>query len=156
MNVLIMKAGEVKGEFERFVAEGGAAVSEFKPIDAVRLMLDFYEQERVEGCHLHTNGDRLLFQWGTHDRDQSGHHFEFTLIRQLVDSEAGESEHASHLALTCYFPPTAELTALKAGSQGCASPDQLAGFEFFIGKNPAYKAVGKLRPEKVVLTCEAA
>jgi hypothetical protein len=138
------------------VAEGGATVSEFKPIDAVRLMLDFYEQERVEGCHLHTHGDRLLFQWGTRDCGPAGRHFEFTLIRQLVDREAGDGEHSTQLALTCYFPPTAELAALKAGSQGCDSPDQLAGFEFFIGKTPACKAVGKLRPERVALTSETA
>jgi len=127
-----MKPTEAKEEFERFVAEAGATVSEFKPIDAIRLMLDFYQQERAEGCDLPADGDMLLFQWGTNDVD--------------------EEENTTQLSLTCYFPPTPELEALKSGSKWCASPDELAGFEYFIGRTPAYKAVGKSRPENVALT----
>jgi hypothetical protein len=153
VDLLMMKPGEAKAEFERFVAESGAVVSEFKPIDAIRLMLDFYLQERAEGCDVKADEDMLLFQWGTHEWGKQGRFFEFSLARQLTDNEAEEGEQTTLLSLTCYFPPTAELEALKTGSKWCASPDELAGFEYYIGNTPAYKAVGKLRPENVALTC---
>jgi hypothetical protein len=147
-----MKPTEAKEEFERFVAETGASVSEFKPIDAIRLMLDFYQQERAEGCDLPADGDMLLFQWGTNDVGHQGRFFEFSLARQFIDNDADEEENTTQLSLTCYFTPTPELEALKSGSKWCASPDELAGFEYFIGRTPAYKAVGKSRPENVALT----
>jgi hypothetical protein len=147
-----MKPKEAKEEFERFVAEAGSTVSEFKPIDAIRLMLDFYLQERAEGCDLKADEDMLLLQWGTYEWGKQGRFFEFSLARQFVDSEDEDDEGTTQLSLTCYFPPTPELEALKTGSKWCASPDELAGFEYFIGKTPAFKALGKSRPENVALT----
>ena len=147
-----MKPNEAKEEFEKFVAEAGAVVSEFKPIDGVRLMLDFYQQERVEGCDLQADGDMLLYQWGVHEWSQQGPLFEFNLTRQLVDNEGENGENQTQLSLTCYFTPTPALTAIKPGSKWCATPDELAGFEYFIVKSTAFLAVGKLRPENVALT----
>ncbi len=147
-----MKTKEAKEEFERFVDEAGAVVSEFKPIDAVRLMLDFYQQERAEGCDLQADGDMLLFQWGVHEWGQQGRYFEFNLTRQLIDGEGQDGENMTQLSLTCYFPPAPELEALKPGSKWCASPDELAGFEYFVVKSPAFLAVGKTQPENVALT----
>ena len=142
-----MKPSEAKEEFENFVSDASAVVSEFKPIDAVRLMLDFYQQERAEGCDLQSDGDMLLFQWGL-----TGDYFDFSLTRQFVDSESEDVDHPTQLSLTCHFAPSPALKAIKPGSKWCASPDELAGFEYFIGKSPAFLAVGKLRPENVALT----
>jgi len=147
-----MKPNEAKEEFEKFVAEAGAVVSEFKPIDAVRLMLDFYQLERAEGCDLQADGDMLRFQWGVHQWGQQGRFFEFNLTRQFIDADAQEDENIRQLSLTCYFLPTPVLEALKPGSKWCASPDELAGFEYFVVKSPAFLAVGKLPPENVALT----
>jgi hypothetical protein len=147
-----MKPKEAKEEFERFVAEAGAVVSEFKPIDAVRLMLDFYQQERAEGCDLQADGDMLLFQWGVHEWGKQGRWFEFNLTRQLMDDEEQEEENTAQLSLTCYFPPTPALNSIKPGSKWCGMPDELAGFEYFVVKSPAFLAVGKLDPENVALT----
>src|ERR1700689_2569374 len=107
-----MKPLEARDEFERFVTEAGTAVSVFKPIDAVRLMLDFYREERAEGCEVDADGDMLLFQWGTHEWGQHGRFFEFNLTRQFVDEEVEDGENTSQLSLTCYFHPTPELEAL--------------------------------------------
>jgi len=147
-----MNPKEAKAEFETFVAEAGAVVSEFKPIDAVRLMLDFYEQERAEGCEVQADGDMLLFQWGVHEWGQQGEFFEFNLTRQFVDHEGQDGENQTQLSLTCCYPPSPALAAIKPGSKWCASPDELAGFEYFIVKSPAFLAVGKLPPENVALT----
>ncbi len=148
-----MKPTEAKEDFEHFVEESGATVSEFKPIDAIRLMLDFYQQERAEGCDLQADEDMLLFQWGAFEWGKQGRFFEFNLVRQFIDNDAEDGENTTQLSLTCYFTPTAELEALKTGSKWCSSPDELAGFEYFISKTPAYKAVGRLRPENIALTC---
>ena len=147
-----MKPKEAKEEFERFVTEAGAVVSEFKPIDAVRLMLDFYQQERAEGCDVQGDGDMLLFQWGVQEWGRQGRFFEFNLTRQLLDSEGEDGENQTQLSLTCHFAPTPALEALKPGSKWCASPDELAGFEYFVVKSAAFQAVGKLPPENVALT----
>lgn len=146
---------EAKDEFEHFVAEAGTEVSVFKPIDAIRLMLDFYREVRAEGCEQDADGDMLLYQWGTHELGRQGRFFEFNITRQFVNEEAEDGENTTQLSLTCYFQPTPELEALKTGSKWCATPDELAGFEYYIGKTPAYKAVGKLAPENVALTYAA-
>jgi hypothetical protein len=152
MKLLIMKPAEAKEEFEQFVEEAGTAVAVFKPIDAVRLMLDFYREARAEDCELEADGDMLLFQWGTFEWGKQGRFFEFNLSRQFTDESGEDGENVTQLSLTCYFSPTPELEALKTGSKWCATPDELAGFEYYIGKTPAYKAVGKLPPENVALT----
>ncbi len=152
MKLLIMKPREAKEEFERFVEEAGTAVAVFKPVDAVRLMLDYYREVRAEDCEVDADGDMLLFQWGTHEWGKQGRYFEFNLTRQFNDESEEDGEGLTQLSLTCYFPPTPELEALKTGAKWCASPDELAGFEYYIGKIPAYKAVAKLMPEHVALT----
>jgi len=152
MNCLIMKPADAREEFEQFVTEAGLRVSDLKPLDAIRLMLDFYREVRVGGCHLQSDGDMLLFQWGIFESDRQGRFFEFILARQFTDEEAEAGESTTQLSLTCYFPPTPELQALKTGSKWCSCPDELAGFEYFIGKTPAFQAVGKVAPEQISLT----
>jgi hypothetical protein len=151
-----MKPADAKEVFEHYVAEAGMTVSEFKPIDAIRLMLDFYREQRAEGCDLQADGDMLLFQWGIHEWGHQGRWFEFNLTRQLLDEELDAGDHQTQLSLTCHFVPTPALEAIKPGSKWCAIPDELAAFEYFIGKSPAFQAVGKLRPDNVSLTCGAA
>jgi len=146
-----MKSREAKVEFEKFVAETGAVVAEFKPIDAVRLMLDFYLQERVEGLGLATSDDRLQFRWGVHEYGNTDRIFEFILTRQVLADDGPENDNYIHLSLTCGFTPTLVLEAIRPGSKCCASPDELADFEYFVVKSPAFLAVGKLRPVKVAL-----
>lgn len=146
-----MKPREAKDEFENFVAEAGTAVSAFKALDAIRLMLDFYREVRTEDCELEADGDMLLFQWGIAPQGRVGRSFEFTLTRQFTDELAEDGGEATRLSLTCHFTVTPELEALKTGSKWCATPDELAGFEHFISKTPAFKAVAKLPPENVAL-----
>ena len=152
MNLLSMKPREAKDEFENFVAGAGTAVSAFKAIDAIRLMLDFYREVRAEDCELEADGDMLLFQWGISEQGREGRYFDFTLTRQFTDELVEDGGEVTHLSLTCHFAVTPELEALKTGSKWCANPDELAGFEHFIGKTAAFKAVAKLPPENVSLT----
>ncbi len=141
-----MKSTESREEFEKFVTEAGAVVAEFKPIDAVRLFLDFYQQERAEDCLLESEGDMLLCQWSI-----QGQFFVFNLTRQFVPALA-PVQHKSQLSLTCSVSPTPALEALKPGAKWCGSPDDLPAFEYFIGKCPAFLAIGKLKPDNVTLT----
>lgn len=145
-----MNPMQARQEFEKFVTEAGAFVSDFKPIDAVRLMLDFYQQERAAGCSLKSDGDMLLFQWG-----MAGRFFKFNLTRQFVDAETEDSDHQIQLSLSCHFTPTPDLKTIKPVSKWCARPEELGSFEYFISKCPAFQVIGKLRPENVALTCEA-
>jgi hypothetical protein len=46
-------------------------------------MLQFYQNERVDGTRLDEGGDMLLFQWGKHDWGD-GEHFEINITRQLI------------------------------------------------------------------------
>ena len=156
MTWVLMKPLEAREEFEQLVADAGLPVSELKPIDAIRLMLDFYREARADGCDLQADGDTLMFQWGIFEAGKAGRYFDFNLTRQFVDDEAGQDEQTTQLSLTCHFTPTAELEALKTGSKWCASPDELAGFEYFIGRTAAFRVVGKLTPVQVSLTYGAA
>ena len=141
-----MKPTESREEFEKFVTEAGAVVAEFKSIDAVRLFLDFYQQERAENCPLESDGDMLLCQWAI-----QGQFFVFHLTRQFVATLAN-GQHKSQLSLTCSISPTPALAAIKPGSKWCGSTDELPAFEYFIGKSAAFLAIGKLKPDNVALT----
>ncbi len=93
-------------------------------------MLEFYEQDAVDGCRNDGQGDMLLYQWGTYDWGD-GESFELDITRQLIFGE-GEDEDIFQLSLTFKFVATTELRQIASGNRWCSSREDLEGFRKFI------------------------
>jgi hypothetical protein len=105
----------------------------------LQVMLDFYAEERAEGCcSVDEDGDMLLYQWGTYDWGH-GEHFELNLTRQFI--LPGEHE-PYQLSMTLMFEPTDESRQLDAGNRWCPSPDHLAEFRSFICQSAPHALLG--------------
>jgi hypothetical protein len=143
-----MKAVEAKTRFLRRLQIAGQHVEALTPIVGVEAMLQFYAEDRADGCCLDEDGDMLLFSWGIYDWG-NGLAFEVSIIRQLIVQD-DENEEPQQLQLVFRFPPEAGSSAGEA-SQWCYSPDQLPEFRRFIMETTAFKAVGEMSPESVVM-----
>jgi len=97
-------------------------------------MLDFYAQERADGCDAACDQDMLLFQWGTYDWGH-GAHFELDVTRQVIlPDEIDDAIWQLHL--TYRFDVSPLLTGLGSGNKWCASPSELAAFGRYIASLP--------------------
>jgi hypothetical protein len=117
-------------------------------------MLDWYRDERADGCDLDQEGDMLLYQWGCYDWGD-GESFELNITRQLIDG-AGEDEDIRQLLLTFKYKPTDFLRRVKEGNRWCHSPKGLEDFKSFIGSSEALRAVGEAKPVQVSLNLDIA
>lgn len=139
-----MQPSESKPQFEQFVAAAGSSAAALAPSEAVRLMLAFYRQVRAEGCSFDTNGDMVLFQWGTFDFGE-GETYHYDLTRQFIVYGPGEDEHEmSQLSLTVHFAVTDQLRALQKGNGWCSWPAEADEFERFIASQEVTAAVASL------------
>jgi hypothetical protein len=102
-------------------------------------MFSFYRDVRADGCRLESDGDMLLFQWGTYDWGK-GEQFELDITRQLIPGP-GEDEDIWQLHLTFRFASEEILRAQGAGDRWCHSPAELEGFAALVRATPAYAAV---------------
>jgi hypothetical protein len=135
-----MKIENAAAELEKHLAQRGEVESALTPSTAIASMTAFYRDVRAEECDLETDGDMLLFQWGTYD---SGHgpRFELDITRQFI--VGGEDDDAiKQLHVTFRFKPDEFLLSLAAGDRWCRTPQELADFTSFIEGHPAYHAVG--------------
>jgi hypothetical protein len=114
---------------------------------SLQVMLDFYGEERADGCPIEEDGDMLLFQWGTYDWGK-GEGFELDLTRQFIIS--GEDE-PYQLHMTLRFDPTDECRHLGAGNKWCPSPAHLSAFRDFIRESAPYVLLGGRVPPKVAI-----
>ena len=114
-------------------------------------MLSFYRSSRVRGCDLESDGDMLLFQWGTHDWGH-GEHFEIDITRQLAWDDRGWLQRALRreadpeiwqLSLTYGFEPADGLSAFGSGNRWCHSPAELTDFEDFIRDAAPFKSTAE-------------
>lgn len=149
-----MRARKAKYEFKRFLKRQGNKVQALSPADGVDTMLEFYRDVRADDCDLASDGDMMLFQWGTYDWGQ-GEHFSFDITRQLI-SGPGEDEDIWQLSLTFVFMPDTTLRALGSGNRWCESPQQLEEFGAFVRATEVYAAVVGREAAKVVLDYECA
>ena len=128
-----------KATFEGHLRGLDLTIASVRPAEGLDAMFGFYRDVRADGCRLESDGDMLLFQWGTYDWG-NGEHFELDITRQLV-SGSGEDEDVWQLHLTFRFAPEATLRAQGAGNRWCHSPSELEDFAALVRASPAYGAV---------------
>ena len=135
-----MKPNFAKRALLTRIEQAGRSLGTLTPSDGVDLMTDFYLEERAEACDVDSDGDMLLYQWGTYDWGE-GESFEFDITRQLIAGD-GDDEDIFQLSLTFQFRPTAALRQLGSGDRWCQSPGELEGFRAFIHSSAPFLAVG--------------
>ncbi|MBX3425570.1 MAG: hypothetical protein KF688_07825 [Pirellulales bacterium] len=150
-----MNVQQAKLSFEQLLASGGHSVESLGVERGVRLMLDFYRNQRCEGCSIDNDGDMLLYQWGVTGSEGL---FEIDLTRQFIVGEDSDDENIWQLSLTCQFSPTSELQAISSGNKWCSKPKPQAVdyFEKFIRDSATYRSVVDLQPTAVLLNFDNA
>jgi hypothetical protein len=143
-----MKSPDALQELERMLKSRGASVDKLSVRDGVDAMLEFYRTTRVDDCAIDSDGDMLLFQWGTYDRGQ-GARFELDITRQFIP-EGADDDDIWQLSLTFVFPPN----EIASGNRWCTTPDELDELATFVRSNAAYLAATQLTPKGVELDFE--
>jgi hypothetical protein len=137
--------------FETFLEMRSQSLESLGVRDGLDAMLDFYAKTRAAGCSLETDGDMLLFQWGTYDWGE-GRRFQLGLTRQLIIAgETEDDDNIWQLSLTFAFEPTPQLDSLGNGDRWCGSPDGLFRFDEAIRQSPALFAACRLPAPRVEL-----
>jgi hypothetical protein len=128
-----MKPRAAKKQFLQILKDAGLKTASLEPARGIELMMDFYRNERAEGCEIEEDGDMLLFQWGEYDESV----FDIDITRQFIDEKA-EDENIRQLSLTFQFKLTEPLQKLAEGNRWCHSPKELAEFRTFILASQAF------------------
>jgi hypothetical protein len=149
-----MKPASAKQHFLQMIEAKSRQLSSLSPEEGMIVMLDFYRDERADGCKIDEDGDMLLYQWGCYDWGQ-GEFFELNITRQFIDG-ACEDEDIRQLSLTCKFRPSESLRQLADGNRWCNSPEEIASFRSFVESSPAFLAVAKTKPAEVTLELQVA
>jgi len=144
-----MKPHMAKTRFVERLEAAELSLATLTPVAGIEAMLDYYAEERVDGCILKRDGDMLLFQWGVYDWG-IGAAFEVDITRQLIDRSDKETE-PQQLSLTFRFDPAAYPEGLKAGNRWCQSTRKLGDFRGAISRSEAIHAVGEQLPVSVEL-----
>lgn len=118
-------------------------------------MLDFYAQERTDGCDPSRAQDTLLIQWGTFDWGD-GEHFEVDMTRQVVLPGVVDDDAIWQLHLTYRFTASPGLSGLGSGERWCASPSELPVLERFMAISPVTTALAGRLDATVELLFECA
>ena len=139
-------------KFQSQIQAAGKSLPTLLPEEGFHLLLSFYQTQRAEGCDLQSDGDMLLYQWGTYSFSGTPETFQLNLTRQFMLQDEGEP---LQLSLTFHFPPTPVFKALGSGNQWCSTPDNLPEFRNFIQGSPAYQAVAKSPAQTVELDFQA-
>jgi hypothetical protein len=149
-----MKAKKALEEFEQHLRRSGQEGAPSTLAGGIERMSAFYRDVRADEIDVESDGDMLLFQWGTYDWGQ-GLMFEVDITRQLILG-VGEDDDIWHLHLTYRFPPSEELLAMGKGNRWCGRPDEVEVFVRFMMAHPATAAVGGRRDGQAGLRYECA
>lgn len=149
-----MKLKEALETFQEYLRRGGDQELPRTPRAGIERMTAFYRDVRADDVDLESDGDMLLFQWGTHDWG-SGEMFEVDITRQLIAGR-GEDEDIWQLHLTYRFPPSADLRAIGTGNSWCPRPDDTPSLQRFIDSHPPMTAVGSREDGQPSLDYECA
>jgi hypothetical protein len=149
-----LKPTASKKRFLQVLGAKSHKLASLSPVDGIAVMLDWYREERADGCDLRQGGDMLLYQWGCYDWGE-GEFFELNITRQFIDG-AGEDEDIRQLLLTFKYKPTAPLRRVKDGNRWCKSPNDLKKFRSFIDSSEALRAVAETDPAQVTLNLDIA
>jgi hypothetical protein len=120
-----VKPDESLDAFQRRVG-GADSVSRLSVAEGLSAMFRFFAEVPAEQC-ADTDGDTLLFQWGTYDWGR-GEQFEINITRQFRRG-AGEEDEIAQLGLTFTLSPDADLRSLGQDAKWCKSRAALAEFE---------------------------
>ena len=120
-----------------FFIQQGIDINVLRLPTTVAAFLDFYRDERAEGCALDDDADMLLFEWGTFDWGD-GEHFELNLARQFIIG--GDDEDIWQLKLTYAYEPTDAFRALGSESRWCETPEEIDAFRQDVERSAAYAA----------------
>ena len=143
-----MKSDEALHAFERMLESRGASIDKLSVRDGMEAMFEFYRIIRADDCAIDSDGDMLLFQWGTYDAGR-GRRFELDITRQFIPEGAADDD-IWHLSLTYVFPPN----EIASGDRWCTAPDELDEFANFVRSSAAYLAASQLTPDRVELDFE--
>lgn len=145
-----MMSADALSEFTRQLTARGATAEVVSVRDGIDAMLDFYRSTRADDCSFESDGDALLFQWGTYDWGQ-GSQFELDITRQFIRG-SGEDDDIWQLSLTFFFPAN----AIKNGDRWCNGVAALDDFASFVRSHAAYALAVSAVPLRVELDFECA
>jgi hypothetical protein len=146
-------------EFKDYLRKSEKGTNEINAEDAIRIMCSFYEDIRCNEVSFETDGDMLLFQWGTYDWG-NGEHFEIGFVRQFSIPEPKDEdvefdgEGIWQLNMVLHYPPEESLKGIKPGQIWCHSPDEIEPFVGSILQHSATLAVKSTKPETVEMGFE--
>lgn len=126
-------------------------VSDLTVPQGMRLMLDFYQDVRVNNCKVEEDGDMLLFEWGIFSFGQAPT-FQCSITRQLMEPISEDYDALYQLSLRFHFFLSAHLEALECGNRWCQSPHELPDFEAFVLGSNALYIIQTMKPSMVGLT----
>jgi len=150
-----MKCEDASMEFEKRLRSRGLELSRLAPDVGFSEALAFYRDVRpVNSLPMESDGDMLLYQWGTYDWGK-GKYFNLNLTRQFIlDGYEEDDDAMFQLGLTFLYEPSHVLDALKSGNRWCHSPEELPEFQQFVLGSEAYRVAVGLTPVKVELRYE--
>jgi hypothetical protein len=128
------------------------SVDDLDATSAVEVMLAFYTSDRAHDTDAESDGDMLLFQWGTHDWG-SGPAFRYDITRQLITAPGGD-EAIWQLSLTLDYLTDGHNAQLASGHRWHAAPEHLAEFAGYIAGHPATIYAAARQPLTVRLSWE--
>ncbi|MGZ5582604.1 MAG: hypothetical protein ACXWF2_05800 [Usitatibacter sp.] len=128
--------------------------SRLSPAEGIDEMLQFFREERADGCLVEKDQDMLLYQWGTYDWGE-GEWFELNITRQLIVG-AGEDDDIWQLSLTFRFTPKPSLRDLPRGNRWCSNLSGVGEFDTFIKQSRPFQVVAHVAPASVKLRYECA
>ena len=134
----------------RFAKARGVDLEALDADSLVSLMTAWFVQERPSDA-LETEGDGLLFEWGTFDFGQRS--FSYGITRQITTVEDDESE-TWQLQVTLHYPPDVESVPQGNGSYWCFDPDELPSFEQAVATSAATPFATSRRPDRVEVTLD--
>ncbi|XQF93317.1 hypothetical protein ACOBV9_04715 [Pseudoalteromonas espejiana] len=106
----------------------------------IKLVIDLYENQRIENTNLENDGDMLLFQCG--EDCLSKDYFIVDITRQVIpdlDDIDEATDAMQQLSTTFKFLPSEIAFALSATSQWCCALNEVNSFRVFVENSDVYK-----------------
>jgi hypothetical protein len=129
----IVLTADAESEFRRFADARGLAIEHLDAAEAAVLICDWYSTTRVDGVSLDSDGDMLLFQWGTYSWNDDKFSYDFT--RQFIIDADTDDEALWRLSLTLLFDDDAD--EVGSGNRWCQRPNELDDFRSFVASASA-------------------
>lgn len=140
-----LKISRSKLEFKRFVKSKGYKFKGITPVDAVRLMMDFFVSVTAEGFK-YRDDNMLLFQWDSIDwNDQEMYMLDITrqFTTYFIDDEYNdECPIYTQLGMTFFFPITDSLREIKGGNIWAHGVNDINRFQKYVLENPVLLELG--------------